>query len=830
MKTKRILWIWSIVVTVFSFACVKATAQLPPDFPILTVTTCDTNAVGDGYIFLEVTDSWTNGGYYVMILKNDGTPVWYQNVTNHNYDFKVLPNGYLHYAPFFHTHSWTGGGDCTHEILDNNYHSKETIRAGNGYAADAHDFQLLPNGHVLLQGYYRTQMDVSKYVAGGYPNAMVAGAIIQELDAQRNVVFQWRSWDHFTLLGYYGPYLSPNNPAGRNPVIDAFHLNTVVMDTDGNLLVSNFGMDVWKINRQTGQIIWRLGGLANQFTFVGVDPRLAMGHFSGHTVSRLDNGNILIYCNADQLATRTSKVFEYRLDETNKVATLMWSYAPPTNYYAWHYGSAQRLSNGNTFIGWGGANIMPGIGGVTNQLIPACTEITASGAVVFELKFSDARMASYRAFRFVYPPASQAITASAFELTAGNSYSFGATGVSMDINSGGGGYNQATVTREPYAPVDPLFPGKAPRVLPARVKLTAVSINALDAQMNFGTASFGMTDPAKLTVYYRGQAGQGLFVPLDTQYNPVTLQLQATVAMTAQSGELGEFIFGYPDVVEVANPPILAAAENYRGVQPYEIVGPLPALPGTNYAVNQQLPISLAWSPNGMAGWYQLQIATSNDFAATVVDAPYLTDAFYVWSNAAPGTIYYYRVNTSNDGGTSGWSNGSFRTVAPMLAVTAPNGGEAWQRGLKYFVQWRGNTPEPVVIDLYKGGVFLKTLATNANTGAYLWNISYTLSTGRDYSIKIGSSTNGGLSDTSDLPFSLIDAPGINPSSVTRLPDRRVQFGLTAPGAAQVTVLVSTNLSAWEVLGIVPLTSDTAVFTDDTATNSTSRFYRLRVP
>ena len=50
---------------------------------------------------------------------------------------------------------------------------------------------------------------------------------------------------------------------------------------------------------------------------------------------------------------------------------------PPTNYYAWHYGSAQRLPNGNTFIGWGGANIMPGIGGVTNQWIPACTEVTS---------------------------------------------------------------------------------------------------------------------------------------------------------------------------------------------------------------------------------------------------------------------------------------------------------------------------------------------------------------------------------------------------------------------------------------------------------------------
>ncbi len=809
-----------------------AKAQLPPDFPSMTVSTCDTNAVGDGYIFLEVTDSATNGGYYLMMLKNDGTPFWYTNVPDHNYDFKVLPNGYLHYAKFYHTHSWTGGGDVTHEILDNNYQPKETIRAGNGYAADAHEFQLLPNGHVLLQGYYKTQMDVSKYVVGGYPNALVAGAIIQELDAQRNVVFQWRSWDHFTLLGYYGPYLTPNNPAGQNPVIDAFHLNTVVLDTDGNLLISNFGMDVWKINRQTGQIMWRIGGLANQFSFVGVNPLLARGHFSGHTVSRLENGNILIYCNADQLATRSSKVYEYKLDETNKVATLMWTYAPPTNtpYYAWHYGSAQRLPNGNTFIGWGGANIMPGIGGLTNQAIPACTEITPDGTVVFELKFNDVKMASYRAYRFVYPPASQAKVVTRSELTAGNSYGFDGTGIAMEIISGGGGYNQATLTREPYAPVDPLFNGKAPRVMPVRVKLTAVSIDTLEAGMSFDTVSFGFTDPATLTVYHRGQAGQGVFIPQVTQYNFVTKQLEATVAMTAQSGELGEFIFGYPEVAEVAYAPTLAAVENYRGVQPYEIVGPLPASPGTNYPVNQELPVCLAWSPNGFAAAYQIQIANSNDFAAPVVDVPYQTDAFYVWSNAAPGKIYYYRVNTSNDGGTSGWANGLFQTVAPMIAVTAPNGGEAWQRGLKYFVQWKGNTPEPVVIDLYKGGVFLKTLATNANTGAYRWSISVSLVPDCDYSIKVVSSTTGTLFDTSNMPFSIIDAPVINAGSVTRLADGRVQFGLTAPGAAQATVRVSTNLTVWQDLRTVTVTNGSAVFTDDTATNYPARFYRLRVP
>jgi len=86
------------------------------------------------------------------------------------------------------------------------------------------------------------------------------------------------------------------------------------------------------------------------------------------------------------------------------------------------------------------------------------------------------------------------------------------------------------------------------------------------------------------------------------------------------------------------------------------------------------------------------------------------------------------------------------------------------------------------------------------------------------------------LFDLSDSTFSIIDAPVINAGTVTRLPDGRVQFGLTAPGAAQATVLGSTNLLTWQELQVVPVTSGSAVFTDDTATNNPVRFYRIRVP
>ena len=103
-----------------------------------------------------------------------------------------------------------------------------------------------------------------------------------------------------------------------------------------------------------------------------------------------------------------------------------------------------------------------------------------------------------------------------------------------------------------------------------------------------------------------------------------------------------------------------------------------------------------------------MQIATNADFTNPQLDVPYNATAYYVWSNAAANTTYHYRVKTWNDGGESGWSTGSFQTVAPRVQVTVPNGGEVWQRGLKYFIQWQDNLAEPVVIDLYKGGVFLQ--------------------------------------------------------------------------------------------------------------------------
>jgi hypothetical protein len=418
-----------------------------------------------------------------------------------------------------------------------------------------------------------------------------------------------------------------------------------------------------------------------------------------------------------------------------------------------------------------------------------------------------------------------------YQVANGNSFEFGLTGVSIDVQSGAGGYNMVTVTRSPYAPVYPLFQGKAPLVLPARVSMTETLLSTLGATVNFDAQSFAFSNPTNLTVYYRPTTGQGLFLPQPTSYNPVTQKLSATVALSSQGNDLGEFIFGYPDLADVPYPPMLNEVENYRGLQPYDVIAPKMASGEVPYSVNEQLPILLSWSPKGFARYYQFQISTNLDFTSNLVSVGYQTDAYYVWNGAAPNTTYYYRAMTVNEGGQSGWSVGSFTTVPPFISLTFPDGGEALQRGVPYFIRWNDNLAESVNIELYKGGVLVTTIATNTpSNGAYAWRLGFSLVPGSDYAIRISSSVNSALSYESDSAFSIIDPPTINAGALASLPGGQVQLALSVPGATQATVLGSTNLASWQELQTVPLVNGSGVFIDGILTNSSQRFYRLRIP
>jgi hypothetical protein len=345
---------------------------VPGDFPAISVTS-HASGTADGDIFAGIF-AWDKSTpiSYLVILDNQGQPVYYQRMPNYAHDFTVLPNGNLAY------YDWNRSAFI---IMDSSYREINLLKPGQGYQANEHELQLLPNGHYLWLVDETRIVDLSKLVANGNPRASVTGQVIQELDQKEHVVFEWHTLDYIPITDS-----DQDLTAGQ---IDYSHSNAVQQDTDGNLLLSSRHIDeIIKINRQTGAIMWRLGGKENQFAFMLAPGVSGPAEFyKQHDVRRLPDGHISIFDNHNDHQPQVSRALEYVVDETAKTATLVWAYNATASDFALAMGNVQRLPNGNTFIGWG------------SHLYPNITELKPDGTKALEIDFGQSYV-SYRAFRF----------------------------------------------------------------------------------------------------------------------------------------------------------------------------------------------------------------------------------------------------------------------------------------------------------------------------------------------------------------------------------------------------------------------------------------------
>lgn len=348
---------------------------VPAIVPTINVTINDNPT--DGYLFTaNFNVDWANFSFadsnpHLLIFDNDGDLVYYQNTPQLRFDFKKHPNGLL--SSFVN--------DAGHfEVMNDQYEVIDTYTA-IGYSTDNHEFLMQPNGNVILMIYDAQIVDMSQIVDGGQPDAIVIGLVLQEIDPDRNVVFEWRSWDHIPVTD-----TRRDLTADR---IDYIHGNSIEVDNDGNWLVSSrFVDEVTKINRATGDVMWRMGGKANEFTFIPDDGE----PFSDqHDARRAPNGNLTVFDNRSVIPSTYARVVEYEVDEANKIAYRIWEHREeggPSRAM----GNAQRLTNGNTLIGWG-------------SMYPSISEVSADGDIVWQMEFErysspDIIRNSYRAFRF----------------------------------------------------------------------------------------------------------------------------------------------------------------------------------------------------------------------------------------------------------------------------------------------------------------------------------------------------------------------------------------------------------------------------------------------
>jgi Arylsulfotransferase (ASST) len=341
-----------------------ATGAIPADMPKFTVTA---NDPAPGYVMFGITAGDTSlGGFYAVIVDNAGTPVWYRKFRTQVTDFQKQPNG--NFTVFASL-----GAEPRHfyevDLLGN---VVREYSASGGIETGAHELRLTSNGYLLF-GVIDSAIDLTQY--GGRADATVKGMIVEH--HRGGEVFRWSTFDHLAIdEAALDIALTTRN-------VNPWHVNAVDIDTDGNLLISFRNSDmVLKVDSKTGEIIWRLGGEKNQFTFVN-DP--LRGFYHQHGIRRLPNGNIMLFDNGNLHEPPVSRAVEYRLDESARTAELVWEYRGVPEIFSFALGYAQRVPSGNTLICYG----------ASQRII----EVDAARTKRWELTLQNPAYFIYRAFR-----------------------------------------------------------------------------------------------------------------------------------------------------------------------------------------------------------------------------------------------------------------------------------------------------------------------------------------------------------------------------------------------------------------------------------------------
>ncbi len=321
------------------------------------------------YLFTTIS---YDGGYYLYIADNQGNILFFRKMNNVVVHLQAHQSGFLSYYDF---------SISAFIVLDSYYNPVDTLFMKNGFTPDMHELVLCENGDRWMLAFDNRIVDMSEIVEGGESAATVKGMMIQKLDMDDKLLFEWSSWDHYEITDTH------INLVGSH-VIDYVHGNSIDVDSDTSIIISCRNLsEISRINTKTGEFIWRLGGKNNQFKFTDY----LYAAFSGqHSAVKLESGRLLLYDNGIESGLSVSRGAEYELDEENLTINLVEEFVHDPQYFALIKGNIQRLENDHTFIYWGS---------IYEEHFSAVSEYDENGVLTYEATVGDAYLFDYRVYR-----------------------------------------------------------------------------------------------------------------------------------------------------------------------------------------------------------------------------------------------------------------------------------------------------------------------------------------------------------------------------------------------------------------------------------------------
>lgn len=372
----------------------------PPTIKLTSAADSD-----DGYLFLG---PWGGQGDVdddpgPLMVDHQAEPVWFHPVTSNQQATHQWGTNFrswiyrdqpvLGWWEGYVAHGGFGQGQAT--LIDSTYQRVATVRAANGRQMDLHEFTVTPQGTALFTCFPEViQADLSS--VGGPRRGQLRAPIFQEVDIRTGrLLLEWHGVDHIPLTDSYLPMAEP---------FDYLHINSINVAPDGHLLVS--GRHTWslyKLDRRTGQVIWRLGGKRSEFQ-MGKAAQFAWQHDAQQPAS----GKLTVFDNGSEGSINTetrSRGLALDVDETGRTVNVTQEFIHPNPLLAVAMGSVQTLPSGNMLVGWGTE--------------PYLSDFTGDGKLL-----ADAEMLSgyksYRAFRLPWkgiPQEAPAVSVSRDALT-----------------------------------------------------------------------------------------------------------------------------------------------------------------------------------------------------------------------------------------------------------------------------------------------------------------------------------------------------------------------------------------------------------------------------
>lgn len=370
-----------------------------------------------GYIFLSpfgFSSQATYGQSGSLILDNLGNPVWFRPLSSPNLmnnDFRVQTYKGRKVLTFWqgteatppaYTNLPAGSseeGSCFY-ILDNTYRVIKNVKAHHDYIPDIHEFLITPRNTALFLSTKVVDREIE--TPDGLRNVRVQNFEIQEVNIKTNkLLFFWNALDHIPLEDSYEPL-----PSTSDGVWDAYHLNSIgLTDSKNDIIVSSRSTwTIYRINKPSKEIIWRLGGKQSSFT-IDEGAEFSWQH-DARFLGRCKNLNLvsLFDDNSDgSTIIPPSHGLILKLNLSTMNASVHRTYYHDPLITTFSQGNLQSLPNGNKFVGWGQYKYY------SEFLQKGNTEENPSLNLVYDAQMPDTNY-SYRAYKHhwvgrpCYPP------------------------------------------------------------------------------------------------------------------------------------------------------------------------------------------------------------------------------------------------------------------------------------------------------------------------------------------------------------------------------------------------------------------------------------------